>query len=222
MVYEAGKTDTKQNRITVPISSLMTDHGLVFVIPESMYRIDKHEVEFSDFASQMLRDCVDSNSTPALYDEDQIPTFPLDENLLPSELHETSATEPEEREGKKGKGKKRKMTVIESDSETEENIDVNNEDKLAVGQWAVCMFEFGTKINYYLGQIVGTVDNEEEKRRFQFYREEIPNCSVFLKLNEEEDHDVNAIVETVPKSAIDFICGTKIKIMGYNLQHNCV
>ena len=87
----------------------------------------------------------------------------------------------------------------------------------------VCKFECQTKFQCFLGQIVGNVDGNTNKRRFQFYREEIPYCRVFHKLpDEEEEHDVENIVETLPKTAIDIVCGTKIKIMGYELKHKCV
>ena len=212
VVYEVGNIDKESKGITMPVSSLMLDRGLVFIIPKSMYHIVRGEVEFTDYASQLIQDCVDTNSVQTLYSEHQIPQFPVDDNLLPCDLdlddtcHET---------------KKRKMQVIESDSDMEEEAE-KREGSFAIGEWVVCKFECQTKFQCFLGQIVGNVDGNTKKRRFQFYREEIPYCRVFHKLPDEEEEHVENIVETLPKTAIDIVCGTKIKIMGYELKRKCV
>ena len=56
----------------------------------------------------------------------------------------------------------------------------------------------------------------------QFYREQLPSLRVYEQIHPKETHDKDVIVELIPKSNIDIMCGTKVKIMGMDLRYKCV
>ena len=90
-----------------------------------------------------------------------------------------------------------------------------------VGQWAIAKFVFSKKkVNYYLCQIVEVTT--ENKLVIQFYREQLPSLRVFEQIQPKETHDEDVIVELIPKTNVDIMCGTKVKLMGIDLKYKCV
>ena len=190
------------------------DKGLVFVIPSGMFRIQGVVVELSDIASQLLQDCVDNNSLQPQYSDEQYAQLPSESQPLSCQPIVSDNDDDEMEQISTHKGKKRKRYIEDTDSEEDE----------AVGQWVICKFEFGTKVNYYLGQeIVDSEVNCPDKQMFQFYREHMPGLRVYVKLPATEVCEKNHIVSTLPKNVIDIVGADKIKIKGvYALKYKCV
>ena len=194
-----GDTTTYKN---IPITSLLMDKGLLFVVPSGLFKIDNNRVQLSDIiASQLLQDCLDDNATRSQYSDEQLVQ-------LPTESDESN--EIEELPTKKF-SKKRKY-IVETDSEEDENV----------GRWVICKFVIGSKVNYYLGQeIFGS--SCSDKQQFQFYRLKLPGLKVYVKLPSTEEHDKTCIVSFLPKNVIDIVGGDMIKIKGtYSLEYKCV
>ena len=213
---EGSGAQTKPTKLSnlqsVPLSSLLMDKGLVFVIPSGMFRIQGVHVELSDIASQLLQDCVDDNSRQPPYSDEQYAQLPSESQPLSCQPIVSDNEDDDLEQTSKYKGKKRKRFIEETDSEEDE----------AVGQWVICKFEFGTKINYYLGQeVVGS--NCPEKQMFQFYRAYMSGVRVYIKLPTTEVHNKNHIVSYLPRNVIDIVGGDKIKIKGQHvLEYKCV
>ena len=102
-----------------------------------------------------------------------------------------------------------------------DNIDHSKKKRYDVGQWAIAKFVFSKKkVNYYLCQIVEVTT--ENKLVIQFYREQLPSLRVFEQIQPKETHDEDVIVELIPKTNVDIMCGTKVKLMGIDLKYKCV
>ena len=89
----------------------------------------------------------------------------------------------------------------------------------AVGQWVVAKFSFPKRDNFYLAQITAVFD--DDVMEFEFYKVFMSALDVFQKITPRETHDKNIIVEWLPRSAIDIMGGSKVKIMGIDFNYKC-
>ena len=142
-------------------------------------------------------------------------------SFLPFEVETVDVDfDVEERENVNEREAKRRKLNDKNVISDAENVSDNSNEFSSIGNWIIAAFDFGKKQNYYLGQIINNMDGDEVE--FQFYRLQIPLLRVFEQLPQKEIHSNKIIVAHVPKSSIDIMCGTKIKVMGPDLEFKCV
>ena len=58
----------------IPISNLLKDKGLIFIVPSTMYKVHSNSIEINEVAYQMFRDCIDD--VTSLYTDEEIASLP--------------------------------------------------------------------------------------------------------------------------------------------------
>ena len=220
-------------------SKLLMDNGLIFIIPSQMYDIINNEIQLNDVASQMLEDCIINKQSGNLpYSDEEaaeLAEISIDggENsqnegqfnpIESGEQLQPCIDEDEDEDESVGTTlRKRMRLMIGSDDEDDGDVLADDGDAEvvdAVGHWVIAKFSFTKRDNYYLGQITQVID--DNLMEFQFYRVFMSALHVFQKITPRETHNKSVIVEWLPRSAIDIICGSKVKIMGIDLNYKCV
>ena len=234
----------------VLISSLILHKGCVAILPSNMFLIEPNNIDFSPVAEQMLLELNEVRSIYSDRDMALLPEVDSNQLAEQLHELDSSPPKAKKRksgveEGTETMPRKRKKKIIRSD-EDDSNDDLDVEDyahslninadnncvyddtsdlpkkTYDVGQWVITKFEFSKekKINYFLCQIKKIIIDTGEVV-LQFYREQIPSMRVFEQIHPEETHHDDVIVELVPKTKIDIMCGTKVKIMT-DLNYRCV
>ena len=225
---------------SIPLTSLLHDKGLLAVVPSSLYHRNGKEIELTPYASEMVENF---STDVSLYTDKETVEMDVEPDRI-SKL--SNAPTVEEDMGNKSRRRKRKMISSDEDDDCDDDPDyedvgddvndvVVGDDVIEdvggdlglvkktydIGQWAIAKFVFSkTKTNYYLCQIIEIIDHN--KLVIQFYREQLPALRVYEQIHPKETHDEDVIVKLIPKSNIDIMCGTKVKIMGMDLKYKCV
>ena len=67
--------DESSQQDYIPISNLLKERGLIFIIPSTMYKVIHNSIEMNEIASQMFQECLDG-LTASIYTDEEISVLP--------------------------------------------------------------------------------------------------------------------------------------------------